>query len=116
MNQKNYQVYVRGDKITASPKLLNIFTSSSIDWKKNSVNFGLIASGEKLVDSKRFLNQLKKREPEIIGGEMEGAGLVSVGQNNLKPWIMVKSICDWGYKKSSEFQMQAAKGVFEYIL
>lgn len=110
-NHKN-----RGDKITASPKLLNVFTSSSIDWRKNSIDFGLMASGEKLVDSKRFLNQLKKREPEIIGGEMEGAGLISVGQNTLKPWIMVKAICDWGYKKSSEFQMQAAQGVFEYIL
>lgn len=106
----------RGDKITANPMLLNIFTSSSVEWTGANVEFGLIASGEKLVDSKEFLNHLKKKEPEIIGGEMEGTALVSVGQNTLKPWIMVKAICDWGYKKTSSFQMQAAQNAFEYIL
>lgn len=106
----------RGDKITANPMLLNIFTSSSVEWTGANVEFGLIASGEKLVDSKKFLNQLKKREPEIIGGEMEGTALVSVGQNTLKPWIMVKAICDWGYRKTCSFQMQAAQNAFEYIL
>lgn len=108
--------FSRGDKITASGLLLDRFSTSSISWEKTKVEFGLIVSGEKLVNSEKFIDELIKCEPEAIGGEMEGTGLMSVCQNVKKEWIVVKSICDWGYKKSSQYQEAAATNVMEYVI
>jgi len=106
----------RGDKITASPLLLDRFEISSLKWEKSKVDFGLIVSGEKLVNSKEFVEELLGHEPEAIGGEMEGTGLMAVCQNVQKHWILIKAICDWGYRKSSDFQEKAAINAMEYIV
>jgi nucleoside phosphorylase len=106
----------RGDKITASGLLLDRFSTSSLDWKKTKVDFGLIVSGEKLVNSKQLIKELLESEPEAIGGEMEGTGLMSVCQSVQKEWILIKSICDWGYKKSSQYQETAASNVMEFVI
>ena len=87
----------RGDRPHASPWLLNCFRSADLYWDKlkPKIRFGLILSGEKLVDNIDFRQQLRKFESEAIGGEMEGAGLYVACQDAKVDWILVKSICDW---------------------
>jgi nucleoside phosphorylase len=65
----------RGDKASASPRLLQRFRNASLDWQMANVNFGLVLSGDKLIDDDAFVRELLSHEPEAIGGEMEGAGL-----------------------------------------
>lgn len=88
-------VIIRGDRPQASPKLLDRFRSGVIDWQGAKVDFGLILSGEKLIDNKGFRDELRAKEPEAIGGEMEGGGLYAAAQSRGVDWILVKAICDW---------------------
>ena len=57
---------------------------------------GLLLSGEKLVDSKEFHDLLMQQFPEFIGGDMEGAGLVTACQEYKTDWLIVKGVSDWG--------------------
>lgn len=103
----------RGDRVSASPRLLGRFRDGEVIWKDANIEFGLILSGEKLVDNLSFLNYLLKLEPEAIGGEMEGAGLYNVAYRNKIDWIIVKGICDWAEGKKhinkTERQLKAAQ-------
>jgi hypothetical protein len=78
-------------------------------WEKVSVRFGLVLSGEKLVDNLDFREQLRVLEPEAIGGEMEGAGLYVACHDAKVDWILVKAICDWvdGHKNRNKTKRQA---------
>ena len=67
----------RGDKVTASEALLDKFRSGDLDWKGARLDFGLILSGEKLVNDVEFRQELLDLEPEALGGEMEGEGRVN---------------------------------------
>jgi nucleoside phosphorylase len=88
-------IVIRGDRPQASPKLLDRFRSGVIDWPGAKVDFGLILSGDKLIDNKAFKDELRAKEPEAIGGEMEGGGLYAAAQSRGVDWILVKAICDW---------------------
>jgi nucleoside phosphorylase len=98
-NRHRFVIISRGDKAAASPKLLNRFRDGAMEWKKANepakVKFGLILSGDKLVDNYDFREQLRAFGPDAIGGEMEGAGLYATVQSNKIDWILVKAICDW---------------------
>ena len=96
----------RGDRVSASPRLLDRFDSGSVGWKLATVRFGLILSGDKLVDSASFKRQLLSLEPEAIGGEMEVAGLYASAYKGKIDWIMVKAICDWGENKNNPNKKQ----------
>lgn len=85
----------RGDRPSCSDGLLSRFRSAEFDWKGAKVRFGLILSGDKLVDQQDFRDQLLQLEPEAIGGEMEGAGLYAVAKRQKVDWILVKAICDY---------------------
>jgi nucleoside phosphorylase len=85
----------RGDKVHASPRLINWFQNSVLHWQGAEIHLGLVMTGEKLVDNVDYRDQLKKFEPEAIGGEMEGEGLYAACQNSGVDWILVKGICDW---------------------
>lgn len=54
------------------------------DKSKVSKHIGQILSGEKLVDNIDFKNKLLEQYPQVIGGEMEGAGLWSAADRNRK--------------------------------
>lgn len=101
-------VNIRGDRPQASPKLLDRFRSGILDWRGAKVDFGLILSGDKLIDNKNFRDELRAKEPEAIGGEMEGAGLYAAAQSQRVDWILVKAICDWadGEKRVNKRQNQ----------
>lgn len=106
----------RGDKLPASAWLLRLFRSSELEYDKANIHFGLIASGEKLINSPEMMGQLKTREPELIGGDMEAAGLVSVCEEKKIEWIFAKGICDWGMNKDSSGQVLAAENAFDFIM
>jgi len=93
---------MRGQRIESSPKLLSVFRmaeATSTDGLR--VKFGVMLSGEKLVDSAPFMAELLGEEPEAIGGEMEGAGLVAAAARERVDWILIKAIVDWGANKEA---------------
>jgi nucleoside phosphorylase len=59
-------------------------------------HFGPLLSGEKLVDDASFKDELFRRHPAAIGGEMEGAGVYAAAARLKVEAIVVKAICDWG--------------------
>ncbi|MCB2408842.1 hypothetical protein [Hymenobacter lucidus] len=91
----------RGSKHMSSVLLINRFANIK-DWKfsigsrrLSNVIFGDILSGEVLVDNIKYRNNIIRQFPTAIGGEMEGAGLVSSAYSFNKSWILVKGICDF---------------------
>jgi nucleoside phosphorylase len=116
------KLIARGDRPHASSWLLDRFRSADMYWDETSVKvrFGLILSGEKLVDNISFRQQLHELEVEAIGGEMEGAGLYTACQEAKVDWIVVKSICDWAdgnkIEKQEMHQQLAAKNAANFVL
>lgn len=112
----------RGDRPHASPWLINRFQAANLSWdeSKARIRFGLILSGDKLVDNIDFSKQLLEFEPKAIGGEMEGAGLYAACQNNKVDWILVKAICDWAdgqkAKDKDARQLLAAHNAAAFLL
>lgn len=109
----------RNDRAHASVKLVDRFTSGKKDWHGQTVEIGLILSGEKLVDNLEFRQQLLEFEPEAIGGEMEGAGLYAAAQRAKVDWILVKAICDWAEHKGrgkEQRQQLAARHAASFVL
>jgi nucleoside phosphorylase len=92
---KGLKLTSRGDVARASVRLIDRFRSAAVDWRKGAVRFGLILSGEKLIDNIDFRDQIRLMQPEAIGGEMEGAGTYGAAHERNKDWIVVKAICDW---------------------
>lgn len=54
-----------------------------------------IVSGEKLVDNLALRNELRDIYKDARGGEMEGQGVSTACTNANKPWLLIKSICDF---------------------
>jgi nucleoside phosphorylase len=116
------EIIPRGDKPHASGRLLNYLRSADLYWdeSKAKVSFGLILTGEKLVDSVDYRDQLRGFEREAIGGEMEGAGLYVACQDAHVDWILVKAICDWADGNKAEDkanrQRTAAENAAAFVL
>ncbi len=107
----------RGDRPQASTRLLDRFRAAIYDWTGPKVHFGLILSGEKLVNSKDFRDKLLRIEPEAIGGEMEGTGGYAAAYRNKVDWILVKAICDRADgNKDDIHQKQAAENAVHFII
>jgi nucleoside phosphorylase len=107
----------RGDRTMASERLLDHFHSGDIEWNGAKTHFGLILSGEKVVNDPDFRKKLMEIEPEAIGGEMEGAGLYAAARETKVDWILVKSICDWADgTKNSSAQSLAARNAAQFVL
>jgi len=112
----------RGDRAQASARLLNWLRTVQICRGKIDppMQFGLMLSGEKLIDNRQFLGKLLEVEPEAIGGEMEGAGLYAACTTAKKDWIIIKSICDWADgkkgKKKRECQRLAARNAAQLLV
>ena len=106
----------RGDRATASNRLLDLFRSGDMDWSGAPVKFGLILSGEKLISDQTFRDHLIKLEPESIGSDMEGAGLYITAVDAKVDWILVKAICDWADgKKNDDAQQLAACNAAKFV-
>lgn len=113
------RIILRGDKPHCSPVLINRMRSAELSWLGAPVRFGLLLSGEKLVDNQDFRAQLQGFEPEAVGGEMEGAGLYLACHNTVES-ILVKAICDWADGSKSQDkaarQRKAASNAAEFVL
>ncbi|MCX6910161.1 MAG: NACHT domain-containing protein [Verrucomicrobia bacterium] len=96
------KIIPRGPRPDASTWLLDCFRNANLSWKEAPVRFGVILTGEKLVDNLDFREQLRALEPEAIGGEMEGGGLYVACHDAKVDWILVKGICDWADGKKPE--------------
>ena|GEM_PF-1325552 len=92
----------RGTTSPSSPRLVRMFEVVSVSIKDYKLNFGLVASGSYLLNNEDYVNRLKEMQPELIGGDMESAGMASVCFYKKIDWILVKGICDWGYDKDSD--------------
>ncbi|MDS4070478.1 MAG: hypothetical protein RKO24_12755 [Candidatus Competibacter sp.] len=116
------QIVLRGDKPHASPRPIDYFRHADLDWdeSKAKIEFGLILSGEKLVDNLDYREQLQRLAPEALGGEMEGAGLYVACQDAKVDWIVIKAICDWadGHKKRNKTARQqlAARNAAAFVV
>jgi nucleoside phosphorylase/tetratricopeptide (TPR) repeat protein len=114
------KIILRGDKPHCSTKLLDRFHTTHLRWKKTKVNFGLVLSGQKLIDNIDFRDQLLELSEEAIGGEMEGGGLYVACNQSKVDWILVKAICDWadGKKGRGKKQKQkiAAQNAAEFVI
>ncbi len=95
-------IRVRGDRPSASSRLLDRFESATLERElgpqtaeRPAVHFGLLFSGEKLIDHRAWRDALLALEPEAVGGEMEGGGLYTAASDRKIDWIIAKAICDW---------------------
>lgn len=119
-NQGQAEMILRGDRPRASTKLLDRCRSGVLDWQGPKVEFGLLLSGDKLIDNRDFREQLRKLAPEALGGEMEGTGLYSAAQRKKVDWILIKAICDWadGNKGQDKhvYQQMAAENAVRFTM
>ena len=102
---ENGTLTARGDKPSSADALRNRFRQADIveqrrggGWPK--VRFGLILSGQKLIDNLDYRENLKRLFTEALGGEMEGGGVYTSATSAKVDWIIVKAICDWGHNKN----------------
>jgi nucleoside phosphorylase len=98
----------RAGKPDASSRLVDRLRSAKVGWTNSEVSFGLILSGEKLVDNIDYRGQIVALAPEALGGEMEAAGTYSAAYDRNTDWIIVKGICDWadGKKRINKTKRQ----------
>jgi nucleoside phosphorylase len=107
----------RGDRVAVSDRLLDRFRSGVYDWKGAHPHFGLVLSGEKLVNDPAFRDWLLNVEPEAVGGDMEGAGLYVAARDAKVDWILVKAICDWADGSKNDYsQRMAADNAVQFTL
>lgn len=120
------EITPRGGIPPSDGTLLNRF-ENAYEWqfylpngKLSTIIPGAILSGEKLVDDPEFKAMLFKQFPQAKGGEMEGSGLCAAARQSRTPWILVKSICDWGdgtkHKKHQPLAAAAAANLVHYVL
>ena len=113
-------IILRGSRPDASPWLLDCLRNARLHWDAAPVHFGVLLTGQKLVDNLDLREHLRSFEPEAIGGEMEGAGLYAACQAAKVDWILVKAICDWadGHKSVNRARRQklAARNAAHFVL
>lgn len=103
------QINPRGDKVMASTQILSRLRLAEVGWTGRKIRYGVVLTGEKLVDNIDYRNELKSISGEAEGGEMEGAGLYTAAIERNIDWILVKGICDWadGNKGKNKSKRQA---------
>lgn len=120
-NQTEY----RADPLIVNKHLLAAFRDASTKWsghnhhnEKVNVEFCSLVTGEKLVDRVEYRNELAKAFPDARGGEMEGQGLSTACERYGKPWILVKSICDFadGNKNEGKHEKQDCAAALAFDL
>ena len=121
------EVRIRNPQPPVSPRLFNLF-KNSLGWRKErapndfcTVKSGPLVSGPDLVDDPVEKEKRFKVFGDAIGGEMEGAAILSAihaVQGDYKPeGIIIKAISDWADgRKNKEWQPFAAHAAAHYVL
>lgn len=95
-------VKLRGGRPVATRML--VFGLEQLDIREKTapkvwprLHFGGILSGEKLIDNLDYRDSLLKivQQDDVIGGEMEAAGLFVALDGGSTGWVVVKAICDF---------------------
>ena len=98
-------------ELTDRVKSLDLQRGGQPGWP--TIHMGTIVSGAKLVDNEEYRDTLTALQEDVIGGEMEGAGILAACAGNDVDMTVVKAICDWGTKKNNpskeEDQKKAAQ-------
>ena len=110
------EIKYKEDRQKADSSILDAFKIVGADWNEKNLYDELtgmeicdMLSGEKLVNNLDYRRQLKEQFPTSRGGEMEGAGVASACVNKNIPWILMKSVCDFGdgHKQEHKHARQA---------
>jgi nucleoside phosphorylase len=83
------------------------------------VQFGTIASGEKILAHAETLAQLLKECPELMAVAMEGAGVARAASHQTHPtrFLEVRGICDYGNEqKNDDWQAYAAEAAAAFTI
>lgn len=114
------EIRLRGDRPAASLSVLDRFRAAFLYWEGARVSFGLLLSGEKLIDNVNFRDELLQAAPDALGGEMEGSGLYAAAHLNQRDWILVKAIADWAdgnkARGKAQNQQRAATNAAAFVL
>ncbi|MEF8712119.1 MAG: pentapeptide repeat-containing protein [Accumulibacter sp.] len=94
---------LRGPRPPASRALTTAIEQLDVRRQANEtgwplLRFGGVLTGEKLVDDRDFRDMLVRLagQDDLIGGEMEAAGLATALEGSGIKWVVVKAICDFG--------------------
>lgn len=69
--------------------------------KNAKLYVGPLLTGEKLIDNKYFLKDLRTAFQNAVGGEMESAGIYAASDYKKIDWLIIKGICDFADGKKS---------------
>ncbi|WP_327728900.1 hypothetical protein OG250_22465 [Streptomyces sp. NBC_00487] len=108
-------VVLRGDKVSASPVLLDRLRAAEIDWTGAKVHFGLMLSSSVLIDFAPLRDRMVEEERDALGAEMEGGGIHAAAARRHVPWIVVKAVSDWGAGKTDDAQVPAARNAADFV-
>lgn len=105
--------YLTRSMVARQVKMSNIFIEE-INSKKCIVKKGQYICGEKVVNNKKFKNELQKLYPGAIALDMESYSLVLAAKDI--PYIVIKAASDFGTNKNgSENQEEAMDCVVDYV-
>lgn len=109
-----------GSNLVSAFKYFSRSWEHIIDGRKARREFGLVLSGDMVVDDEDFKSALFKMFSRAIGGEMEGRGAYAACFNKqVREWIIVKGICDWADgtkgKNKQENQKKAAEAAASLV-
>ena len=118
-------IRIRNPQPPVGGRLLDIF-KNYVGWRKErgngelcSVKVGPLVSDSNLIDNLQEKENIFKAFPDAIGGEMEGAAIMSAihGSTPKPEGIVIKAICDWGDgNKNKQWQPFAAHAAADYVL
>lgn len=90
---------------------INLQRRGNAGWP--TIRMGIMLSGAKLVDNEEYRNTIASLHSKVIGGEMEGSGILTACSRDGVDMIVVKAICDWASHKDTpskeEDQKKAAQ-------
>ena len=90
---------------------INLQRRGNAGWP--TIRLGIMLSGAKLVDNEEYRNTIASLHSKVIGGEMEGSGILTACSRDGVDMIVVKAICDWASHKDTpskeEDQKKAAQ-------
>lgn len=128
----NLRIDDRNKLLTPGGIIRNQFLSFDYDNRSYNIHHGIFLCGEKLVDNLDYKQELLKKfkviikqKTDIVGGEMESAGLAySMASIDNLNWMIVKGISDFGdgnkkcdktirQKIASENAVEFCKNIFE---
>ncbi|MCZ8315572.1 hypothetical protein [Phreatobacter sp.] len=112
---RNDFIEQRGPKVPVADNIITLAHAMKLTRKGYKLITGHVLSGEKLVDNRVFRDSLLKFESKAVGGEMEGAGIVTACQAAAAKMILIKGICDFAANKTDAAHELAAENAISFF-